>query len=137
MGHNFSPTRSVCNEEQQHSWSGSSCCNRLQHSLVTQAWINIEHGELDWKRMFTGLNAGFASSMPLHCRYSGLSSESCHYGHTPVQDRSKGKPQNGFRVAPEVHGYHNFRDTSVFLDSPSMLLSMTQEQNVPLWAYTG
>ena len=42
------------------------------------------------------------------CTYQSLlravRSESCHFGHTPVQDRlndTKGKPQNGFRVAPE------------------------------------
>ena len=35
-------------------------------------------------------------------------SESCHFGHTPVQDGAndtKGEPQNGFCVAPEVQQY--------------------------------
>ena len=70
-------------------------------SHLLYPWI-IEHGELDWKHTFTGLNAGFAQV----CRYQSLlRSESCLFGHTPVQDRSnytKGKHQNGFFVAPEV-----------------------------------
>ena len=84
----------------------------------------------------TGLNAGFAHI----CRYQSLlRTESCRFGHTPVQDRSydmKGKPQNG----SVWHQRCNSTQVSQFpflQGSPSKLLSTTQEQTLPLWAYTG
>ena len=62
--------------------------------------------------------------------------------YAPVQDRSngtKGEPQHGFRVAPEVQQYTGITISGIrwTIDRPRMLLSMaTPEQNVPLWAYT-
>ena len=73
--------------------------------------------ELDWKRAFTGLNVGFAQVCPYQSLLRTVRSESRHFGHTPVQDRSndtKGNPQNGLRVAPEVQQYVVIRICPVF-----------------------
>ena len=88
-------------------------------------WI-IEREELDWKCTFTRLNAGFASSMPL---LRTVRSKSCCFGHTRVQARL-----NGTRGEPPMS---IGRQVNFFLQPKHMLLSMTQEQNLPLWAYTG
>ena len=66
--------------------------------------------ELDWKRAITGLNAGFAQVCPYQSLLRTVRDETvATLGRaTPVQDRSndtKRKPQNGFRVAPEVQQY--------------------------------
>ena len=52
-----------------------------------------------------GLNAGFAQVCPYQSLLRTVRSESCCFGHIPVQDRPKGKPQNSLRVAPEVQQY--------------------------------
>ena len=53
-------------------------------------------------------------------------------GHSRDILVTQAEPQNGFRVAPEVQQYTSITISGIrpFLDSPSMLLSTTQEQNV-------
>ena len=56
----------------------------------------------------TRIECGFCSSMRYQLLLRTIKSESCRFGHTPVQDRSndtKGKLQNGFCAAPEVQQY--------------------------------
>ena len=53
-----------------YRWTGTAGTDGWVNSDVkvgmhsSEPWI-IQHAELDWKRAFTGLKAGFASSLPL------------------------------------------------------------------------
>ena len=71
MGCAISETFSVA-ASWKGKWTGTAATDGWVNSDVkvgsrmhsSEPWI-IEHGELDWKCAFTGLKAGFASSMPL------------------------------------------------------------------------
>ena len=83
----------------------------FSRSLVVRSWI-IERGELDWKRAFTGLNAGFARV----CRYqSGLpgvkvTALGIHQFKTDRMIRKVClRMVSVWHQRCNIHGCHNFR----------------------------